>query len=261
MSHFAPHDARVGCGSTMLRHSPSVTGEVESELLHGELLSVTGYLGEWALAETRFGEWPYKGFVKAVDLTSAVYEPTHKVAVRSSPIVSFPGIKAAALMQLSYGALVAVVEEKDHHVRLWPEGWMFKAHLEDIDQRHPDYVATIEGLAGVPFLWGGRSHAGVDCSGMIEVGLRAAGIPCARRMVHLAKTLGTPLAEGSAPARGDFFFYSGHCGMFVSESEVINSNAMVGRVQVERYAVLQERMVIRKYEFQSIRRLDDHLRA
>jgi cell wall-associated NlpC family hydrolase len=133
---------------------------------------------------------------------------------------------------------------------------MYKAHLV-----HPghtvDYVETIERLIGVPFLWGGRSFGGVDCSGMIEVGLRAAGIPCARRMVHLSTSLGSALPTNAKPSRGDFLFYTGHCAMFVSGSEVINSNGIVGRVQVEAYDSLHSRMVeMRKYQFQSVRRLD-----
>ncbi|MHB8267405.1 C40 family peptidase [Bradyrhizobium sp.] len=259
---FRPYNARVSSGSTMLRHSPTELGEVESELLHGEPITVTGYLGDWLTAEAIFAGFVYKGFVRATDVTTAASEPTHKVVARLSPILAFPGLKAAAIHKLSYGALVSVIEEKDHHVRIWPDGWMYKKHLAGRDYKAADYVEAIEGLMGVPFVWGGRSPAGLDCSGMIEFGLRAAGIPCARRMVHLSTSLGTELPKGSRPARGDFLFYSGHCAMFVSDMEVINCNGLAGRVQVESFDELDDRMRnMRKYQFQSVRRLDERFRA
>jgi hypothetical protein len=259
---FRPYNARVSSGSTMLRHSPTKLGEVESELLHGEPITVTGYVGDWLAAEVVFAGFVYKGFLRATDVTTAAREPTHKVVARLSPVLAFPGLKAAAIQKLSYGALVSTIEEKDHHVRIWPDGWMYRKHLEGRDYKTADYVESIEGLMGVPFVWGGRSPAGLDCSGMIEFGLRAAGIPCARRMVHLSKSLGTELPKGSRPARGDFLFYSGHCGMFVSETEVINCNGLAGRVQVESFDELDERMRnVRKYQFQSVRRLDETARA
>jgi hypothetical protein len=259
---FRPYNARVSSGSTMLRHSPTELGEVESELLHGEPITVKGYVGGWLAAEVSFAGFVYRGFVRATDVTTAASEPTHKVVARISPVLAFPGLKAAAVQKLSYGALVSTIGEKDHHVRIWPDGWMFKEHLECRDYKTADYVESIEGLVGVPFIWGGRSPAGVDCSGMIEFGLRAAGIPCARRMVHLSTSLGSELPKGSRPARGDFLFYSGHCAMFVSDTEVINCNGIVGRVQVESFDELDHRMAnVRKYQFQSVRRLDERVRT
>lgn len=259
---FRPYNARVSSGSTMLRHSPTELGEVESELLHGEPITVTGYIGDWLAAEVSFAGFVYRGFVRATDVTTAASEPTHKVVARISPVLAFPGLKAAAIQKLNYGALVSTIGEKDHHVRIWPDGWMFKKHLECRDYKTADYVESIEGLMDVPFVWGGRSPAGVDCSGMIEFGLRAAGIPCARRMVHLSTSLGTELPKGSRPARGDFLFYSGHCAMFVSSTEVINCNGIVGRVQLESLDELHHRMTNeRKYQFQSLRRLDEGART
>src|SRR4051794_1249252 len=258
----APYNARVAGGSTMLRHEPAELGEVETELLHGEALTVIGSSGDWLAAEVSFAGFPYRGFVRAADVTTAACEPTHKIVARASPVLAFPGLKAAALYSLSHGALVTVIGEKDHHVRIWPDGWVFKTHLQLPDYKTADYVESTEGLMGTPFLWGGRTPAGVDCSGMIEFGLRAAGIACARRMIHLSQSLGSELPAGSKPARGDFLFYSGHCAMFVSETEVINCNGMAGRVQLETFAALDERMRnVRHYQFQSVRRLKENVAA
>src|SRR3954447_3817685 len=150
----APYNARVAGGSTMLRHEPAELGEVETELLHGEPLAVTACNGDWLAAEVSFAGFPYRGFVRAPDVTTAASEPTHKIVARASPVLAFPGLKAAALYSLSYGALVTVSGEKDHHVRIWPEGWVFKTHLRLPDYKTADYVESIESLIGTPFLWG-----------------------------------------------------------------------------------------------------------
>jgi hypothetical protein len=258
---FSSWQAQVAAGSTMLRHTPTEFSEVETELLHGERLSIVGNYGQWLAAEVIFGDFEYKGFVPAADVSTILTRPTHKVTAPLAPVLAFPGLKAASIRCLRYGALVSVIDEKDHHVRVWPDGWMYKADL-DHSSHAVNYVETIERLIDVPFLWGGRSPGGVDCSGMIEVGLRAAGIPCARRMVHLSKSLGSALPTTAKPSRGDFLFYTGHCAMFVSGTEVINSNGLVGRVQIESYDSLHSRMVeVRKYQFQSVRRLDERFRV
>ena len=249
-------DHHVLVGSTMLRLTPEGTGEVETELLHGESLTVTGQAGNWLSASVMFGQWRYTGYVETKDVGTIAFNPTHRVAVQRTPVLAAPALKAVAIDHLSRGSLVQVVEAGRFHVKTFPSGWIFTEHLVPIATKEADYVATIETLVGVPFVWGGRSTFGMDCSGMLEFGLRLAEISCARRMIHLSTSLGEALPENEKPERGDFLFYSEHCGMFISENEVINCNGKVGCVQIERFDELHHRMTReRNFIFQCIRRL------
>nr|WP_281375163.1 NlpC/P60 family protein [Aquabacterium terrae] len=111
-------------------------------------------------------------------------------------------------------------------------------------------------FVGTPFVWGGRSSFGLDCSGMIQLGLQLAGVSAPRAMADMSDTLGRRVEEEGGPLPGDFIFYSGHCGMFVDESHVINSNGKAGRVQIEPFDELHHRMVnVRQYMYIGHRRL------
>jgi cell wall-associated NlpC family hydrolase len=254
---------RVITGGAALHEEPSPTGVLETQLLYGEELAIHGEVGDWWDASMAFGEFAHRGFVARAALAAATGpQPTHRVWERWTPLRSIPRLKAVVLERLSLGSLVAVLDEAEDHYKVWPHGWVFKTHVRPLSHREPDFVASIRGFEHTPFVWGGRSSFGMDCSGMIQLALALAGLPAPRAMTDMMEHLGRPvMGTGDTPGRGhragDFLFYSGHCGMFVDAEHVINSNGKAGRVQVEPLDALHRRMTeVRGYTFAGTRRLD-----
>lgn len=97
---------------------------------------------------------------------------------------------------LSLTTRVAIAGERNGFVELAQGGWVFAGHLDDLAAYRPDYVATSRRLPGVPYLWGGKTSLGLDCSGLVQIALAAAGIAAPRDSDQQGGTLGQPVPEG-----------------------------------------------------------------
>jgi cell wall-associated NlpC family hydrolase len=238
---------------------PRPGAAVDTQLLYGEAFEVDREQGDFLFGHVHYRTTQRQGYVRREAFQGQRLSPTHVVVAPWTPLLSEPALKATVHDRLSIGSLLHVVDEDDDHYRVAPRGWIFKTHTAAA-ARAPfaDFVAVAESMIGVPFVWGGRSAFGVDCSGVIYLALSLCGIASDRKMVHLRDTLGRPLGPAHRRRRGDFIFYSGHCGMFVGDDRVLNSNGKAGRVQVEPFDVLHDRMLnVRRYEFQCVRRLGE----
>ena len=84
-------------------------------------------------------------------------------------------------------------------------------HLVPIDSYENDFVAVAERFLGAPYLWGGKSNLGLDCSALVQLALTACGVPCPRDSDMQEHALGTLIASDfSALRRGDLLFWKGH---------------------------------------------------
>jgi cell wall-associated NlpC family hydrolase len=102
-------------------------------------------------------------------------------------------------------------------------GFVPKSHLREADRHFSDPVTVAQLHFGVPYLWGGNSSRGIDCSGLIAAGLTACDIPCLGDSDLQRDTLG---ASFIGPyRRGDLVFWDGHVGMMVDEETLIHANA------------------------------------
>src|SRR3546814_7467060 len=102
-------------------------------------------------------------------LTGTVVAATHRVRALRCFVFPEPSVKTSPLKALSLGARVAVLERRDRYLRIAPEGWVHETALEPAEATAPDWVATARRFLGVPYLWGGRSSLGIDCSGLVQV--------------------------------------------------------------------------------------------
>lgn len=156
--------------------------------------------------------------------------PTHRVAAPRTYAKSTPGLKApGAVTPLPFGAALVVEEESAGWSRIcWSTGspgrtlYVPAPHLAPIGSREPDPVATAEKLLGTPYLWGGNSAFGIDCSGLVQAALLASRIACPGDS-DMQMTLGDP-ATG-AHQRGDLIFWKGHVAIVVDAACLIHANA------------------------------------
>nr|WP_245218794.1 NlpC/P60 family protein [Rubellimicrobium aerolatum] len=216
--YVAGEPRRVAVPVADLDGSPG--GMRDRQLLWGE--GVTVYETRNGVAFVEAQRDGYVGYVSAVSLAPA-RAPTHRVAVPATHLYRDDDMKSPDLRHLSFGSLVTVEAEGR---RFWetPEGYIPKAHLRPLDRPFTDPAAVAQLLFGVPYLWGGNSVLGIDCSGLVQAALLACGIACGGDS-DLQQAVGAEVPEGEPPRRGDLLFWKGHVAMAVDEGTLIHANA------------------------------------
>jgi len=209
--------------TTALRRAPSHEARLNSEVLMGERVMIYETNDEgwaWGQLETD----GYVGWLSVNALAPAITTPTHKVTVPRA--LAFPGsdIKLPPVTALPMGAMLAVARQ-DERFAVTASGWHVpKTHLAPIKTRRRDFVAVAEQFLGVPYLWGGKTSLGLDCSGLVQISLQAAGIACPRDSDMQELALGK-LSSLASLRRGDLIFWKGHVAIARDPESVIHANA------------------------------------
>lgn len=209
-----------------VREQPSSGAMLMTETLHGERVTIYDRNGEgWAWGQ--LGGDGYVGWLPDAALTRPSAAPTHKVSALRTLAFPGPSIKLPPADTLVLGSKIVVARE-DGSFAVTREGtFLPKTHLVPLDHREPDFVAVAERFVGTPYLWGGKSSLGIDCSGLVQVALTAAGIGCPRDSDMQMAGLGRALAphERSSLLRGDLVFWKGHVAIVRDGSTMVHANA------------------------------------
>lgn len=243
----AGRPAQVACGVAALRRRPDATAPQDTQLLSGETVRVFDRADGWAWVQNDADG--YVGYLEEAALSDTVAPATHVVAALRSFLFPAPDLKVPPRDALTLGGAVAVAgaaEKGFLPVRIGArEGWVYGRHLAPRSDTAPDYVATALRFLGAPYLWGGKDSLGLDCSGLIQVVMARAGIPCPRDTDMQAAGLGRVVAEGplaAPPARGDVIFFPGHVAIALDGTQVVHANAWQMMVGVEPLADLERRV-------------------
>jgi Cell wall-associated hydrolases (invasion-associated proteins) len=216
----------IACPLAPLRERPSAEAALLTQALKGERVTIYDRDGE-GFAWGQLNSDGYVGWLPDRALAKPAGVPTHKVTAIRTFAFPGPSIKLPPAETLVMGALVSVIRE-DAPFAVTREGWFLpRQHLGDIDRFVEDFVAVAERLVGTPYLWGGKSSFGIDCSGLVQVALNAAGTGCPRdsdmQQDSLGRLLG--LAESSQLKRGDLMFWKGHVAIVRDADSIVHANA------------------------------------
>ncbi|WP_116134987.1 C40 family peptidase [Tropicimonas sp. IMCC34043] len=167
------------------------------------------------------------GYVGYLDATSlgADRDASHRVIAPATHRYPAPDIKRREIGWLSFGSEVSVLGIEGAFAELAEGGFVPARHIAPLGDPLSDPVAVARLFLGTPYLWGGNSRAGIDCSGLVQAALVACGLPCPGDSDQQCETLGTALAAGSAPQAGDLFFWRGHVAMASGPGTMIHANA------------------------------------
>lgn len=224
--YAAGAERQVIAPSAPLRREPYRDAALDTEALMGEAVRVFDeYEGfAWVQLETD----GYVGYLPSEALGPAAPPPSHRVSAVRSFLYPGPDMKLPPLGHVSLGAGVTPVEHRDDYVRLRTGGWLFVGHLSPAREHAPDFAAVAERLVGVPYLWGGRTTLGVDCSGLLQLSLATAGIKAPRDADLQQAQLGREIEAGPALSglkRGDLVFWRGHVGLMLDSERHLHANA------------------------------------
>ena len=209
-----------------LRSGPASDAMLATQALKGERVTIYDRNGE-GFAWGQLKSDGYVGWLPDRALAKPAAAPTHKITALRTFAFPGPSIKLPPVDTPVMGAMVTVVREDGPFV-VTRDGWYLpRQHVGSIDRHAEDFVAVAEQFAGTPYLWGGKSSLGIDCSGLVQVSLNAAGTGCPRdsdmQQDGLGRILG--LAESSKLQRGDLIFWKGHVAIVRDADSIVHANA------------------------------------
>ena len=221
-------------GSVPVRKAPDPARGFETEVLFGEPLAIFDEAGGWAWVQLHRDR--YVGYVPADALRRGTLEATHKIQSLGAFLYRVPDIKSPPLMHLAMNALLRVSGEDGRFLELAGGGFVYARHANVVDRNARDFVEIAERFVGTPYLWGGRTHLGLDCSGLVQTSLIAAGYAAPRDSDMQQAELGTRVAirdDFDGFTRGDLVFWKGHVGIMIDSVLMVHANAHHMQVAIE----------------------------
>ncbi len=232
---------RVVAPATPLRRHPAPDAPLDTEALMGEAVRVFDEEEGWAWGQLE-GDG-YVGYLSAEALGPAGVEPDHRVGTLRTFLYPGPSLKLPPLGFLSLGAAVTVTDVDGDYARLASGGFVFAGHLNPLAHREPDFVAVAERFLGTPYLWGGKTSLGLDCSGLIQVALAACGTEAPRDSDMQEAALGEAVEPDLASLRrGDLVFWRGHVGVMLDGERLLHANGHHMLVAAEPLREAEERI-------------------
>lgn len=232
--HFAPHYAAPMMSScvlpsAILRGAPSLGADQTSELLYGEGFALLDLTGGWAWGYCLADH--YVGYL-AADALGAPIAPTHRVRASEALLHSAPDAASGGSAVLPRGALV--MGEAEGEWLATAHGFLPLAALVDVGTVEADAATVAEEMIGAPYVWGGRTAGGIDCSGLVQLAWGAAGIPLPRDSDLQLASLGADKDIDQAKLeRGDLVFFPGHVGIMADDRTIIHASRRWMAVKVE----------------------------
>jgi cell wall-associated NlpC family hydrolase len=208
-----------------LRREPRPDASLETEALKGERVTIYDTNGEgWAWGQLAADG--YVGWLPDNALAPPGAAPTHKVTALRTLVFPGPSIKLPPLEALPLGARLAIARIEDR-LAVTPSGAYVPAtHLAPLGRNETDFVVVAERFLGAPYLWGGKTALGLDCSGLVQVALTACGAACPRDSDMQEEMLGTAVsADPSTLKRGDLIFWKGHVAIVRDRDSLLHANA------------------------------------
>ena len=244
---------QVVAPSLPLRREPRFDATLDTEALRGEIVTVYDESEGWAWVQlSRDG---YVGYVPGEGLTRALVAPTHRISALRTYVYPEPDGKTPPLALLSLNAGIAAPRNQGKFLALEGGGFVVASHAAPVGTAEPDFVAVAEAFVGTPYLWGGRTSIGTDCSGLVQLALEAAGHASPRDADMQAQELGRVIDPKGALRRGDLVFWEGHVGIMTSGKDFLHANAFHMAVAAEPFAEAKRRIKAAGYEVSCIRRL------
>lgn len=218
--------ARIAAALAPLLASP--VGAIDRTLIHGDAVTVIDRQDGHAFVQA--AKDGYCGWVAETAL-GPCQDTTHRVTSPATHLYPEPRVQARPVLPLYLNARLRVLAENGKWAET-PAGFVPSSHLAPEDQPAADPVAVAETLLHAPYLWGGNSVAGVDCSGLVQLAFHAAGRPCPADS-DLQRDIGHEIPDGAPLQRGDLIFWKGHVALLTAPDRILHATGHRMRVTFE----------------------------
>ncbi len=246
-----------------LYRSASYDSPLETQLLFGTEFLVSEIDGDWAYGQAVSPAGPigfpgYQGFVALASLMKGAAQSTHEITALCAPVFKAGDIKSPVTAMWPMTVRFRGAPQGDFIAA--PQGYIHMRHARPLTEPPAslDFVAIAEQFMGRPYIWGGVSSDGLDCSGLVQTALRAAGHD-APRDSGPQSSMGIAVAEGAPLRRGDLIFWQGHVGIMQNSYKLLHANAFHMSVASEPLAEAQKRIDQMYGEVTARRRLPEYL--
>lgn len=250
------HTAQAIRGTVSLRNTPSFDGRLETEILFGERFTIYEAKNGWVWGQCALDS--YVGYARESEFATPATAPTHRVTAFKTALLHQPELKSAASDFLPLNAKVAVMGEEERYARIGDGLYVFAGHLAPLAHKESDWVKIAERFAGLPYLWGGKTADGVDCSGIIQLALEAGGIAASRDTDMMETSLGKSILatpDFAGLKRGDLIFWSDHMGVMLDATRLLHANATYMAVTIEPLAQAAARIARKEGAVRAIKRI------
>ena len=245
--YASPTEMQVSVPLAPVTGSRDAEGEMIHQLIFGERFTAYENENGWVWGQAALDG--YVGFIPEACLIEAQGDATHRITAVQALVYPDPDFRARPIGALPFGARIGVGDRAEPFVQLDVGGWVAETTVEPLADKAPMWVATAERFRGAPYLWGGRSAAGFDCSGLVQIALQSASIACPRDSDQQMAALGRETSQANL-RRGDLVFWKGHVGIMTSPKNILHANLHHMEVAEEPFDRAAER--IGKKEFGEI---------
>jgi cell wall-associated NlpC family hydrolase len=247
----------IADGVTSVRRDPFAGAMLDTQALRGERVTIYDRNDEgWAWGQLNSDG--YVGWISDLALYPPGPAPTHKVTALRTFAFPGPSIKIPPMDTLPLGTQLSIVKMTDSFAVASNGHHIPKQHVAELTFVEPDFVAVAERFVGTPYLWGGKSSLGIDCSGLVQIALTAAGTGCPRDSDMQESGLGRALSQGEMQTlkRGDLIFWNGHVAIVRDADTIVHANAHHMMTAIENTKGAIARIATTGSKVTSIKRLD-----
>ncbi len=242
---------QVTAGVAALRRDPQGGAEMVGQQRLGEAFDVYDEREGWGWGQTRADG--YVGYVEMDALSAPVLAPDLKLTALRSYVFSAPDIRSAPRFLVSLNSRFTQERREGDFIHVARAGWIAAVHLAPLTHRAPDWVAVAERFLGAPYLWGGKESLGLDCSGLIQMALAAAGIDAPRDTDMQEAMVGVEADIAAPRRRGDLVFWRGHVGVMVDGTRLLHANGTWMETVLEPLEDVAARMAPKEGPITSVR--------
>ena len=230
--------AMITVPQASLRARPDDSASITTQALLGDHVKVFERKDGWAWVQMEKDS--YVGYLPLNELKNQANEPTHRVCVPATFIYPQANMKTQPAIRIFLNSLLEITDITDNWAAIKGGGYVYQPHIKPVGEFASDPVAVAEQFVNAPYLWGGCTLDGLDCSALVQQAYHASGLECPRDSDMLEETIGEK--GNNSLQRGDLVFWDGHVGVMVDEHQMLHANGYHMAVTIEDFAKAEERI-------------------